>query len=75
MTDLIKFLDNNRKLAVYKGLNIHGLYCYTQLHLPLQVSAIIILVLYLAPKMMQQIPRQLLQISVSDRKLFANDVK
>ena len=26
MKDLITFLDNNRKLAVYKGANIHVLY-------------------------------------------------
>ena len=28
MTDLITFLDNNGKCAVYTGVNIHGLYCY-----------------------------------------------
>ena len=28
MIDIITFLDNNVKSAVYKGGNIHGLYCY-----------------------------------------------
>ena len=28
MKDIITFLDNNGKYAVYKGGNIHGLYCY-----------------------------------------------
>ena len=28
MTDLITFLDNNRKYSVYKGVNIRGLYHY-----------------------------------------------
>ena len=31
MTDLIKFLDNNVKLAVYIGGNIHGLYRYLEM--------------------------------------------
>ena len=31
MTYLVTFLDNNRKLAVYKGRNIHGLYSYIEM--------------------------------------------
>ena len=31
MTYLITFLDNNRKYAIYKGENIHGLYCYLEM--------------------------------------------
>ena len=31
MTYLTKFLDNNVKLAVYTGVNIHGLYCYLEI--------------------------------------------
>ena len=31
MTDLIKLFDNNRKLAVYTGGNIHGLYHYIKM--------------------------------------------
>ena len=31
MTDLITFPDNNRKSDVYKGGNIHGLYCYIEM--------------------------------------------
>ena len=31
MTYLIIFLDNNRKLAVYTGGNIHELYCYLEM--------------------------------------------
>ena len=27
MTDLITFLDNNRKLAIYTWVNIYGIYC------------------------------------------------
>ena len=28
MTDIITFIDNNGKLAIYKGLNIHVIYSY-----------------------------------------------
>ena len=45
MTDLITFLDNNKKISVYKGVNIHGLYRYlemigspTTLNTPVQCS-------------------------------------
>ena len=31
MADLITFLDNNRKLAVYTRVNIHGIYCYIEI--------------------------------------------
>ena len=31
MTDLIKFLDNNVKLAVYTGGNINGIYRYPEM--------------------------------------------
>ena len=31
MTDLITFLDNNRKSSVYKGVNIHVLYRYLKM--------------------------------------------
>ena len=31
MTDLITFLDNDRKSAVYKGENIHGIYRYIEM--------------------------------------------
>ena len=31
MTDIITFLDNNRKLAIYKGENIHGIYFYLEI--------------------------------------------
>ena len=30
MTDIIKFLDNNVKSAVYTGWNINGIYCYLE---------------------------------------------
>ena len=28
ITDLITFLDNNRKYAVYTGVDVHGIYLY-----------------------------------------------
>ena len=31
MTDLITFLDNNRKSSVYEGLDIHGIYSYLEI--------------------------------------------
>ena len=31
MTDLITFLDNNGKLSIYIGRNIHGLYHYLEI--------------------------------------------
>ena len=31
MTDLIKFLENNKKQAVYTGGNIHGIYFYLEM--------------------------------------------
>ena len=31
MIDLVTFLDNNGKYAVYTGVNIHGLYCYLEI--------------------------------------------
>ena len=31
MTDIVIFLDNNGKSAVYTGGNIHGLYCYLEM--------------------------------------------
>ena len=31
MTDLIKLIDNNRKSAVYTGVNIHGIYSYLEM--------------------------------------------
>ena len=31
MTDLITFLDNNRKYAVYIGGDIHGIYRYIEI--------------------------------------------
>ena len=31
MIDLITFLDNNGKLAIYTGVNIHRIYCYLEI--------------------------------------------
>ena len=31
MTDIITFLDPNRRLSVYIGVNIHGLNCYLEI--------------------------------------------
>ena len=31
MTDIITFLDNNRKSTVYKGADIHGIYRYLEM--------------------------------------------
>ena len=31
LTDFIKFLDNNVILIIYRGGNIHGLYCYLEI--------------------------------------------
>ena len=31
MTDIIIFLDNNRKHDVYTGVHIHGIYCYLEM--------------------------------------------
>ena len=31
ITDLIRFLDNTRKSAIYTGGNIHGIYCYLEM--------------------------------------------
>ena len=31
MKDQITLLDNNGKYAVYKGVNIHELYCYPEM--------------------------------------------
>ena len=31
MIDIITFLDNNGKLAVYTGINIHGIYSYLEI--------------------------------------------
>ena len=31
MTDIVTFLDNNKKMDFYTGLNIHLLYCYLEM--------------------------------------------
>ena len=31
MTDLITFLDNNGKVAIYTSVNTYGLYCYLKM--------------------------------------------
>ena len=31
ITDLITLIDNSRKLAIYTGENIHGIYCYMEM--------------------------------------------
>ena len=59
MTDLITLLENNRKYAVYTGGNIHRLHRYVDIigapmYGPLQVNALIILVLNLTSKMINQ---------------------
>ena len=46
-----------------------------QLAWTIQVSALIILVLQITQKMIQQLSRQLLQLSALDRRLFANTVE
>ena len=68
MIDLVRFLDNNRKYYVYKGGNIHVIYSYLEMivdpnNLPLQVSALIILVLHLPSTIINHLPIQLLQLS------------
>ena len=55
-------------IVIYKWLD-------TQLPWPLQVSNIVILIIRLPPEMIQQLYRQILHISMFNRRLFENSVK
>ena len=79
MKDLIIFLKNKGKPAIYREENIHGLYCYlefigdqntiTDLGQP-----IIILIHHITPIITQCLSIYSFHLSALDRKLFANAV-
>ena len=80
MTDIITFLDNIGKLVVYIGeIFVDSIVIYKlvepQIHLPLQVRDLIIVVFYIPPTMIQQLSRQLFQLSELERILFLDTVE